>query len=244
MDFLGKSILVLGGSSGIGRATAIYLNSLGARVLATGRDKTHIEETLKINPRIEFFNATFPEDIPQLVDWVFMKLNEINGIVFSQGVIYTEPFSTFREHELDSMWEVNVKTNFLVLQKLLPLFKNGGSVVFISSIDAFFLEDSPSSGYALTKSAIIGLTNSLAGELGQYNIRVNCVVPGLIRTNMTEDFFKSEFEKERLNFLKRVPLKREGSPEEVAKLIVFLLSDDSSYITGDAIFIDGGYHIG
>jgi Dehydrogenases with different specificities (related to short-chain alcohol dehydrogenases) len=128
------------------------------------------------------------------------------------------------------------------LRDLILLFKEGGSVVFISSIDVFFGESAPSSGYALTKSSLIGLTNALAFELGKYKIRVNTILPGLIRTNMTEDFFKSEFDKERSEFLKRVPLGRAGTPEEVAKLIAFLLSEDSSYITGNSIFIDGGYH--
>jgi len=130
------------------------------------------------------------------------------------------------------------------IRDLLPLFKNGGSVVLVSSIDAFFKERAPSAGYALTKSAIIGLTNSLASELGRYRIRVNSVSPGLIRTHMTEDFFTEEFELERKQFLERVPLGRAGSPDEVARLIAFLLSDDASYISGDNIFIDGGYHTG
>ena len=114
----------------------------------------------------------------------------------------------------------------------------------MSSIDAYFGETAPSSGYALTKASLIGLTNALAFELGKYKIRVNTILPGLIRTHMTEDFFKSEFDRERSEFLKRVPLGRVGDPTEVAKLIAFLLSDDSSYITGDSIFMDGGYHIG
>lgn len=244
MDFLGKSILIIGGSSGIGRATAVYLHTLKARVIITGKTKAHIDETLSLCPGIEFFQGSFPKDTFNLINWLFTKVNKLDGIVFSQGIIYTEPFETFRVHELDEMWEVNVKTSFIILKELLPLLKNGGSVVFISSIDAFFSEKTPSSGYSLTKSAIIGLTNSLAFELGKYNIRVNSIMPGLIRTNMTEDFFSKEFDEEREEFLKRVPLRRAGTPEEVAKLIAFLLSNDASYITGDIIFIDGGFHTG
>jgi NAD(P)-dependent dehydrogenase (short-subunit alcohol dehydrogenase family) len=242
MDFVGKSVLVVGGSSGIGRATSLLLKSHGANVLATGRSVAHIEETLKLNPAISFRKASLPEDSNKVINWVRKNVDSLHGVVFSQGIIYTEPFETFRDHELEEMWKVNVESSFKILRDLIPLFKEGGSVVFISSIDVFFGESAPSSGYALTKSSLIGLTNALAFELGKYKIRVNTILPGLIRTNMTEDFFKSEFDKERSEFLKRVPLGRAGTPEEVAKLIAFLLSEDSSYITGNSIFIDGGYH--
>lgn len=244
MDFSEKSVLVIGGSSGIGRATSVYLSNLGARVFATGRTEAHIEETKALAPLIEFALIDLSEDAEKLVKWVSEKIEDLDGIVFSQGIIFTEPFETFRDYELEMMWKVNVEVSFKILRDLLPLFKNGGSVVLISSIDAFFKERAPSAGYALTKSAIIGLTNSLSSELGKYKIRVNSVSPGLIRTNMTEDFFTDEFELERKQFLQRVPLGREGNPDEVARLIAFLLSDDASYISGDNIFIDGGYHTG
>ena len=244
MDFSEKSVLVIGGSSGIGRATSVYLSNLGARVFATGRTEAHIEETKALAPLIEFALIDLPKDAEKLVKWVSEVVETLDGIVFSQGIIFTEPFETFRDYELEMMWKVNVEVSFKILRDLLPLFKNGGSVVLISSIDAFFKERAPSAGYALTKSAIIGLTNSLSSELGKYKIRVNSVSPGLIRTNMTQDFFADEFELERNQFLQRVPLGREGNPDEVARLIAFLLSDDASYISGDNIFIDGGYHTG
>ena len=237
-------MLVVGGSSGIGRATSVYLSNLGARVFATGRTQAHIEETKSLAPLIEFALIDLPEDVDKLVKWVPEKVEALDGIVFSQGMIFTEPFETFRDYELEMMWKVNVEVSFRILRDLLPLFKNGGSVVLVSSIDAFFKERAPSAGYALTKSAIIGLTNSLASELGRYSIRVNSVSPGLIRTHMTEDFFTDEFELERKQFLERVPLGRAGSPDEVARLIAFLLSDDASYISGDNIFMDAGYHTG
>jgi len=221
-----------------------YLSNLGARVFATGRTEAHIEETKALAPLIEFALIDLPKDAEKLVKWVSEVVETLDGIVFSQGIIFTEPFETFRDYELEMMWKVNVEVSFKILRDLLPLFKNGGSVVLISSIDAFFKERAPSAGYALTKSAIIGLTNSLSSELGKYKIRVNSVSPGLIRTNMTEDFFTDEFELERKQFLQRVPLGREGNPDEVARLIAFLLSDDASYISGDNIFIDGGYHTG
>ncbi len=243
--FKGKTFVVTGGSSGIGRATSLMLAKHGAVVFAIGRSKERLSSLVPYGITPVKADLSLTEGAEKAVEEISKKCGDISGFVHSAGVIFTEPFETFRMHELGEMLEVNVNSGFRLLQKLLPKFsQNGGSVVFVSSIDAYFgATNPPSSGYALSKGALISLTNALASELGWRNIRVNAVIPGLIKTRMTEDFFSEEFSKERKKFLERVPLGREGSAEEVAKLILFLLSDDSSYITGDAIFIDGGYHI-
>jgi len=134
--------LVVGGSSGIGRATSLLLKSHGANVLATGRSDTHIEETLKLNPAISFLKASLPEESNKVVNWVRKNVDSLYGVVFSQGVIYTEPFETFRDHELEEMWKVNVESSFKILRDLIPLFKEGGSVVFISQL-MYFLGNLP-----------------------------------------------------------------------------------------------------
>ena len=245
MSLVGKSFVITGGSSGIGRATALLLARNNASVFITGRNEKRLFEVAKYSKNIVPIVADLskPESTDIVADTVASDVNEISGFVHSAGEIYTEPFETFRVNELIEMEEVNVNAGFEILKKLTPIF-NRGSIVFVSSIDAFFgAVNPPSSGYALTKGAVISLTKALASELGGKGIRVNCVVPGLIRTRMTEDFFTDEFKEAREKFLERVPLKRAGKPEEVAKLISFLLSDDASYINGDIIFIDGGYHV-
>ncbi len=245
--FKGKTFVITGGSSGIGRATSLMLAEKGALVFTCGRNKEKLSLLSNFSESIFPFQCDLSvlSAADEFAEHILSYAKEINGFVHSAGVIYTEPFETFRIHELLEMETVNVNSGFEILKRILPLFpENGGSVVFISSIDAYFgAMDPPSSGYALTKGALISLTNALASELGAKNIRVNAVVPGLIKTRMTEDFFSEEFKNEREKFLDRVPLGRSGSAEEVAKLILFLLSDDSSYITGNAIFIDGGYHV-
>lgn len=242
--FEGKTYLITGGSSGIGGALAVQLAKENARVIATYRTPSHMKEIHNIEPRIEYIRGDFadPHDVRHVVEKVFEKTKVINGFVHCSGEIFTEPFETFRTYELRKMFSVNVEAGFLILRDTLPLFKNGGSVVFVSSIDSYFGEENPSSGYALTKGALNSLTYELAYELGRKGIRVNAVLPGLIRTPATSDFFKNDFKESLNKFLKRVPLGREGSAKEVANLIMFLLSDESSYITGDTIFIDGGYH--
>jgi NAD(P)-dependent dehydrogenase (short-subunit alcohol dehydrogenase family) len=242
----GKTFIITGGSSGIGRASALLLSDFGARIIATGRDEKHIRETQAIDPTIHFLKTDLEkiESFEEVSKRIFEQTDIIHGFVHSAGVIYTELFETFRQHELIAMFRVNVQAGFEILRDILPLFREGGSVIFISSIDAFFAAQNPSSGYALTKGSLLALTNDLASELGKHNVRVNAIVPGLIKTSMTEGFFDKEFLEERDEFLKRVPLGRGGNPEEVANLIKFLLSDESSYITGNTIFCDGGYHIG
>ncbi len=243
--FENKTFVITGGSSGIGRATALILAGRGATVFAIGRNKENLEELKEFGIIPVQTDLSEENGAGRAAEEITEKCGEISGFVHSAGVIYTEPFETFRKYELEEMLEVNVKSGFYLLQKLLPKFpETGGSAVFVSSIDAYFgATNPPSAGYALSKGALVSLTSALASELGARNIRVNAVVPGLIRTKMTEDFFTEEFSKERRKFLGRVPLGRAGTAEEVAKLILFLLSDDSSYISGDAIFIDGGYHV-
>jgi NAD(P)-dependent dehydrogenase (short-subunit alcohol dehydrogenase family) len=245
VSFNGKTIVITGGSSGIGRASALEFAKNGADVIVVGRNPAHLSEVASLHKNIRTIQTDFAskEGIEKASAEISKLAKEVNGFVHCAGVIYTEPFETFRNHELNEMLNVNVLSGFEIFRAVLPLMKNGGSAVFVSSIDAFFgAVKPPSSGYALTKGALVSLTYALSSELGEKNIRVNAVVPGLIRTPMTEDFFSGEFSNERAEFLKRVPLHRAGRAEEVAKLIAFLISDDASYINGDAIFIDGGYH--
>ncbi len=244
MSLIGKTFVITGGSSGIGRASALLLARNGANIFITGRNEKRLKEVAKYSKNIVSISADLSKTdaADKVADIVASNTSEISGFVHCAGEIYTEPFETFRMRELIEMEDININSGFKILKKLMPIFPEG-SVVFVSSIDAYIgAVNPPSSGYALTKGAIISLTKALASELGRKNIRVNCVTPGLIRTRMTEDFFSDEFAEDYRKFLERVPLKRAGKPEEVAKLIYFLLSDDASYINGDTIFIDGGYH--
>lgn len=245
-EFKGKVFLITGGSSGIGRASSLMLSKEGAKVIATGRDDSHMMEVLEIDPTIDFIKSDLRDEnsYKVIVNRVFEKTDVLNGFVHCAGITYPEPCETFRLREMKEMLTVNVLSGFEILKGVLSLMKKGGSVVFISSIDAFYKSTPPSSGYALAKGSLISLTNALAPELGEREIRVNAVIPGLIRTRMTEDFFAEEFSAKNEELLKRIPLKREGKPEEVASLIKFLLSEESSYITGTSIFCDGGYHTG
>ena len=243
--FKGKTYIITGGSSGIGKASSLLLAEKGASVISIGRTRSHLESVALLHKNIKIIQHDFSEsgNIEHLVDKIKQFSCCIDGFVHCAGVIYTEPFETFRMHELRKMELVNVESGFELLQKVLVFMKEG-SLVFVSSIDAFFgAINPPSSGYALSKAAVIGLVRALASELGDKKIRVNAVVPGLIKTQMTDNFFSESFAEERHKFLERVPLRRAGTPEEVARLVVFLLSDSASYITGDAIFIDGGYHV-
>ena len=147
-----------------------------------------------------------------------------------------------RSSEFRETFDVNVFSAFEFAQAALSRASSTASFVFVSSIDAHrHPRHTPSASYDSSKRALESISESVAVEAGSRGIRSNCIIPGLIRTPMTEDFFGQEFETERLRFLDAVPLGRPGTPEDVANLIMFLLSPVSGYITGTSIPVDGGF---
>ena len=237
----GKIALITGGNGGIGLATAKEFVNEGAYVFITGRRDAELAAAAKQIGR----NVTGVRgDVSNLgdLDRLFAQIKQEQGkldIVFANaGVAKYAPFGKITEELYDSIFDINVKGLLFTVQKALPLLPDRASIILNASVVAS--KGSPDwSIYSATKAAVRSFARTLTTDLKARRIRVNAVSPGLIdtppwhATQAAEQAMKS--------FASTVPLARFGTPDEVANAVVFLASDDSSYITGTELFVDGGF---
>lgn len=239
----GKTILVTGASSGIGRATAILCAGMGARVLSVGRNEQRLSETLSLLSGEGHELFTFDLKDEQAMDEAILRFPAVDGIANCAGVTKMMPFQFVDKLEMETVFSANFFSPVMLVNKLLKAKKlqKGGSVVFVSSIDGPRIVHAGNSIYAASKSALVGMARNMAVDLMGKKIRVNCVLPGttdtaMIRTeNVTDEMLEET--------AKALPMKRFARPDEIASVIVFLLSEASSYMTGTEIVVDGGSSI-
>jgi NAD(P)-dependent dehydrogenase (short-subunit alcohol dehydrogenase family) len=238
----GKKILVTGASSGIGRAIAIESSKQGATIIGTARNNNKLLETkeMLIDGDHLFFNADLSDeaDLDKLVE----QLPLLDGILLNAGMVKTVPVKYIKKSILDYMFNVNIQSSILLIQKLLKSKKinSGGSICFISSVAT--QKATPGNAmYIATKGAVNSFAKALALELAPKQIRVNAIMPGFIETNILEETGISEEQLEAHK--KNYPIGRFGKPEDVAHLSIYLMSNESSWMTGSLIVIDGGFSI-
>jgi NAD(P)-dependent dehydrogenase (short-subunit alcohol dehydrogenase family) len=241
----GKTALVTGGSSGIGLATAKQFVNEGAYVFITGRREPELAAAVKEIGR----NITAVRgDVSNLddLDRLFAQIKREKGrleIVFANaGVAQYAPLGTITEEFYDALFNINVKGLLFTVQKALPLLPDGASIILNASIVAS-KGLGANSVYSATKAAVRSFARTWTTDLKERRIRVNAVSPGATDTPGLNDLLAStETGQQRLKMISTsVPLGRLGTPDEVAKAVVFLASDDSSYITGTELFVDGGF---
>jgi len=241
----GKVAVITGGNSGIGLATAQLFATEGAYVFITGRRQSELDAAVK---QIGKNNVTDAQgdvsnlaDLDRLYDTVRQQKGRIDVLFANAGIIELAPIGSITESHFDKIFNVNVKGLLFTVQKALTLFQDGGSIVLTGSIGGSKGYEG-SSVYSATKAAIRSFARTWTIELKHRKIRVNTISPGPIDTPMTSSMVKSEELGEQLetNLVNAVPLGRMGNPDEVAKAILFLVSDDSSYVTGIELFVDGG----
>jgi NAD(P)-dependent dehydrogenase (short-subunit alcohol dehydrogenase family) len=237
----GKTILVTGASSGIGRTTAIACSRMGAKVIITGRN----EERLKITLDSLFGNGhlLIKADLVNMEELndIVVSSPPLDGLVNNAGVTKTIPVQFIKKENLDELLSVNTIAPILLTQQLLKRKKiqQGGSIVFTSSISGIYCSAVASSLYSTSKGAINGFVKGVALDIASLKIRVNSVNPGMIETDI---FSEGIISQEQLEIdKKKYPLKRYGKPEEVAYAIIYLLSDAAAWVTGSNLIIDGGY---
>jgi NAD(P)-dependent dehydrogenase (short-subunit alcohol dehydrogenase family) len=241
----GKIALITGGNSGIGLATAKQFVEEGAYVFITGR---RVPEVLAATKTIGKQVVGVQGDVsnPNDLDHLFAQIKREKGkldIVFANaGVAKYAPIGTITEEFYDSIFNINVKGLLFTVQKALPLMPDGASIILNASIVAS-KGLSAVSVYSASKAAVRSFARTWTTDLRNRRIRVNAVSPGSTDTpGLSELFASGEAGSERLKMIpKMIPLGRLGTPAEIAKAVVFLASDDSSYITGTELFVDGGF---
>lgn len=240
-SLINKTILVSGASSGIGKAIAIECSKIGATVILTARNTERLNETLAemegTNHKIITADLNQKEDIDRIINCV----PNIQGLVNCAGLTINIPFQFATREKIESVMNVNFYASSEITRQLIKTKKigNGASIVFISSISGILCSAVTGSIYSASKGAINGLVKGMALDLAPKNIRVNCVNPGMVHTNI---FSEGVITEEQLQEdIKKYPLKRYGKPEEVAYAVIYLLSDASTWTTGSNIIIDGGY---
>jgi len=241
----GKVALITGGNSGIGLATAKQFVNEGAYAFITGRREAELAAAKK---QIGKNVTAIQGDVSNLddLDRLFAQIKKEKGkldIVFANaGVARYAPLGAITEDLFDSIFDINVKGVLFTVQKALPVLRDGGSIILNASIVAS-KGLSSNSVYSATKAAVRSFARTWTTDLKDRRIRVNAISPGPIDTpGLSELLASSETGEQRRKMISTtVPLGRFGRPEEIAKAVVFLASDDASYITGIELFVDGGF---
>ena len=234
-----KIIIVSGCSRGIGEAIVDLLLKQGAIVACFSRSCP--ERLAQYDSERVYWESIDILDYKELkafVNKVYKKFGKIDGLVNNAGINYDGVLTTMSAEKIHQILSVNIEAMIMLTQQVTKfmLIKQRGSIVNISSIVGGARGYKGASVYGASKAAVVGFSKSLARELGEKGIRVNAVLPGFIETNMTIDMSESKREQ----ILRRMPLKHFGQPEEIAYVVKFLLSNESSFITGQEIIADGG----
>lgn len=240
----GKNILVTGASSGIGRGIAIECSKMGTTIILNGRNVDRLKETLNMmegeNHQIVIADIAKQEEIDKLV----AELPQLDGCVLCAGIPQVCPVKHFKRQDIEDIFSVNTFAPIMITSALVKKKKlrKGSSVVLIESISGVLVGTKGDVSYNASKAALNGFMKGAALELASQGIRLNAINPGLVPTNilnLSNNMFAESHHTDIM--LESYPMKRYGTPEDIAYGCIYLLSEASSWVTGTNIVIDGGY---
>lgn len=239
----GKTILITGAASGIGRATAIQCAEMGAKVILVDLNEQGLKDSKALITRDDTeYRALDLTDLDKLIEMVG-SLPKLDGVASNAGIVLSLLAKFSEPKDMERIFKINTFSHINLIQQLIAQKKlnKGASIAFTSSMSGVYCGLAGGSLYGATKSAILGYTKALAIELAPRGIRVNTIHPGMIETPLTNGtaLSKELLEEDAKNY----PLGRYGKPEEIAYSIVYLLSDATVWMTGTQLLIDGGYSV-
>ena len=240
IDLNKKKVLLTGASGGIGKAIAKELNSAGAHICLTGRNKEELvklQNELGDNSSFIIADLSNHDEIDNLVSGAEEKLGSIDILINNAGVTDDNIFLRMSDDQWNNVINFNLNSTFKITKAVVKgmVKRRYGRIINITSVIGT-LGAAGQANYSASKAALIGMSKSLAQEVGSRSITVNCVAPGFIETNMTADLNESR----KNDILKSIILKRFGLPEDISSAVSFLASDSAGYITGQTIHINGG----
>ncbi|ALI34855.1 Levodione reductase [Candidatus Nitrosocosmicus oleophilus] len=247
MKLNGKVTIITGASGGIGKSVAQKVLEEGSKVVLVSRNKNKLKKTVEElgkNDNLIHMAAdvSHESEVLSVIEQTLTAFDKIDNLINCAAIINDPtPFHLMTEDQWTNLMNVNLKGTFQPIKAVIPLMieQKSGNIINISSLLGIrAIPKVPFSVYGVTKAGIIMLTKSIAVEYGQYNIRCNCIAPSTIRSPMMEPYLQDENAKRMLEG--SFPLKRIGDPEDVANAILFLASDDSKWITGTVMTLDGG----
>jgi 3-oxoacyl-[acyl-carrier protein] reductase len=246
----GKNVIVTGAGKGIGRETALLLARSGANVCLVSRTKsdvndivTEVEEDTAVKVVGVVADVSKPKQVGRIVSVAAAKFGRIDCVVCAAGypmipALWNKGIRDLTTHEILDVFNVDVLGSFLLVKEVIPLMvrQRSGVIVLFSSTPALGGYDK-GGAYGISKSANLGLVKSLASEYGKFNVRAYAIAPGNIKTDRT---FNNLSRKEKRMLEMETPMQRWGEPREVANVVVSLVSDRMSFVTGQTIVVDGG----
>lgn len=240
----GKSVLVTGASSGIGRQCAIDCSKMGAKVIAIGRDNERLKSVMSEMNGDNFCFSYDLSDIKGIKDLIFSIVNKqgkLDGFVHAAGIEVTNPAKLLRLEDYETLYRINCLSAFEIVKHFFGIktFNSGGSIVLISSISGIIARKGLSA-YAASKGALISAAKVMALEMAHREIRVNTVSPGTILTPMMQKVLDAMSEEQKKNRIENFPLGL-GRQTDISNACIYLLSDASRWVTGQNLIIDGGF---